>query len=197
MCIRDSKATKDQKGKEKVSILNTLKNMHNGLPYLLGYNHEAGEKSPSAHALGWAVKFMNALELMCLKEIPIDKNFICIKDGPLFSASSTKTDTKEGMKTLEKWGKGILIAVSKRIADSRLFIDLFSQWPSLIDHYFKGQNVDIETLKSLGTDSLILPRILKPGYRTPLIKAIPYASCLLYTSPSPRDRTRSRMPSSA
>ena len=26
---------------------------------------------------------------------------------------------------------------------------------------------------------------------------IPYYSCLLYTSPSPRDRTRSRMPSSA
>ena len=25
----------------------------------------------------------------------------------------------------------------------------------------------------------------------------PYMSCLLYTSPSPRDRTRSRMPSSA
>ena len=27
--------------------------------------------------------------------------------------------------------------------------------------------------------------------------AIPYYVCLLYTSPSPRDRTRSRMPSSA
>ena len=26
---------------------------------------------------------------------------------------------------------------------------------------------------------------------------VPYNSCLLYTSPSPRDRTRSRMPSSA
>ena len=26
---------------------------------------------------------------------------------------------------------------------------------------------------------------------------IPYENCLLYTSPSPRDRTRSRMPSSA
>jgi len=25
----------------------------------------------------------------------------------------------------------------------------------------------------------------------------PYCRCLLYTSPSPRDRTRSRMPSSA
>ena len=31
-----------------------------------------------------------------------------------------------------------------------------------------------------------------PAYRVPLS-----SSCLLYTSPSPRDRTRSRMPSSA
>jgi len=30
-----------------------------------------------------------------------------------------------------------------------------------------------------------------------LIFLVPYAACLLYTSPSPRDRTRSRMPSSA
>ena len=29
------------------------------------------------------------------------------------------------------------------------------------------------------------------------VKSGPRASCLLYTSPSPRDRTRSRMPSSA
>ena len=29
------------------------------------------------------------------------------------------------------------------------------------------------------------------------IEDIPYNFCLLYTSPSPRDRTRSRMPSSA
>ena len=29
------------------------------------------------------------------------------------------------------------------------------------------------------------------------IRALAYYACLLYTSPSPRDRTRSRMPSSA
>ena len=29
------------------------------------------------------------------------------------------------------------------------------------------------------------------------LMSIPYIFCLLYTSPSPRDRTRSRMPSSA
>ena len=38
------------------------------------------------------------------------------------------------------------------------------------------------------------------GSRKTVLKTIPYYDfkiCLLYTSPSPRDRTRSRMPSSA
>ena len=38
-------------------------------------------------------------------------------------------------------------------------------------------------------------RISSTGY--PLIAHPKYDDCLLYTSPSPRDRTRSRMPSSA
>ena len=42
--------------------------------------------------------------------------------------------------------------------------------------------------------------ILKPGFKImsdSLIAFHPAIDCLLYTSPSPRDRTRSRMPSSA
>ena len=40
------------------------------------------------------------------------------------------------------------------------------------------------------------------GYRTPILTTVlkaaqAFLACLLYTSPSPRDRTRSRMPSSA
>ena len=34
-------------------------------------------------------------------------------------------------------------------------------------------------------------------FPSPAYKMIQFSSCLLYTSPSPRDRTRSRMPSSA
>ena len=38
--------------------------------------------------------------------------------------------------------------------------------------------------------------LVKPNYKTtPYFERVP--NCLLYTSPSPRDRTRSRMPSSA
>ena len=35
------------------------------------------------------------------------------------------------------------------------------------------------------------------GQFSPMESFIPGSGCLLYTSPSPRDRTRSRMPSSA
>ena len=45
------------------------------------------------------------------------------------------------------------------------------------------------------TDKLFRFQTTKPnGY---LFKAGEFVICLLYTSPSPRDRTRSRMPSSA
>ena len=39
--------------------------------------------------------------------------------------------------------------------------------------------------------------ILWTSFSTLVIVGIMLAICLLYTSPSPRDRTRSRMPSSA
>ena len=41
-------------------------------------------------------------------------------------------------------------------------------------------------------------RELPNGIQPPVVQIqVDYKSCLLYTSPSPRDRTRSRMPSSA
>ena len=41
------------------------------------------------------------------------------------------------------------------------------------------------------------PFIIKDGERIAQMVIAPYTSCLLYTSPSPRDRSLSRMPSSA
>ena len=38
---------------------------------------------------------------------------------------------------------------------------------------------------------------IKAGHSVPMWDFFPWQHCLLYTSPSPRDRTRSRMPSSA
>ena len=57
-----------------------------------------------------------------------------------------------------------------------------------------------EFLESLGLERTGLERVIRAGYE--LLDRITYFTsgpndCLLYTSPSPRDRTRSRMPSSA
>ena len=58
---------------------------------------------------------------------------------------------------------------------------------------------------SLAADDLVLPFEIKPlGVRGRLVRLGPAVddilhrhACLLYTSPSPRDRQKSRMPSSA
>ena len=47
----------------------------------------------------------------------------------------------------------------------------------------------------LGIDYVANGAMENDGYLR--ILTLPLAACLLYTSPSPRDRTRSRMPSSA
>ena len=54
--------------------------------------------------------------------------------------------------------------------------------------------VDVATLSTIY--DVRHPLLLPPGYPTQELISRPQA-CLLYTSPSPRDRTRSRMPSSA
>ena len=51
-----------------------------------------------------------------------------------------------------------------------------------------------EYTKRYGKTHLSITKCFLPLYRLP--NGIP-SNCLLYTSPSPRDRTRSRMPSSA
>ena len=53
-----------------------------------------------------------------------------------------------------------------------------------------GINVKANALRAEGKDVLVLAAG-EPDFDTPA------NICLLYTSPSPRDRTRSRMPSSA
>ena len=60
-------------------------------------------------------------------------------------------------------------------------------------HVFQNGNINIQTAgKQFGNGKLVT--ISRGGQIT---KSGPTIICLLYTSPSPRDRTRSRMPSSA
>jgi hypothetical protein len=165
---------KGEKNEEGVNIIDQL-SKHNGSPFLVGYDHNKNDKSPSSHALGWAVKFQQALELLCLREIEIDKRTICIKDGPLFSTSSSIHDTIEGLRPITLWKDQALVCVSKRINDSKLMLETLCSFPELIELYFPGDEITRDTILSIGTDSLLLQRILQPGYRTPLIKAVPIA----------------------
>jgi hypothetical protein len=149
----------------------------NNIPFLVRYDHTKSDKSPSSHALGWAVKFQQALELLCLTEIKTgeDQRTVCIKDGPLFSTSSSTEDSIDGLRPIITWTNQSLVCVSKRINDSKLFVETLCRFPELRAIYFPGDNVTEDTILSIGTDSLLLQRILKPGYRMPLIKAIPIA----------------------
>ena len=75
--------------------------------------------------------------------------------------------------------------------------------PALLTYTVAGDNTkkkSLEILKSISNYADICE--LGFPHNTPIadggqIQTSAYRACLLYTSPSPRDRTRSRMPSSA
>ena len=65
---------------------------------------------------------------------------------------------------------------------------------NLIDHKeYLGANADTATNSGYYT----FVASYTPNHVSVIVRGINLATCLLYTSPSPRDRTRSRMPSSA
>ena len=73
--------------------------------------------------------------------------------------------------------------------------------PDLKEDFFKGNTVIGEKIR-IKDHTYEIIGILKPkgavfGSNQDKNAYIPLTTCLLYTSPSPRDRTRSRMPSSA
>ena len=63
-----------------------------------------------------------------------------------------------------------------------------NHWTKAIEKEMKNVRVAFEKLDNVSQDQMRTGKI-KPGYS--------YCSCLLYTSPSPRDKRQSRMPSSA
>ena len=79
----------------------------------------------------------------------------------------------------------------------------FSYWSSLFSQdmqilWDRAHGVPLEKLPK-GVSDMIFPYLLLAlsDYKTSQINKMNGIGCLLYTSPSPRDRTRSRMPSSA
>jgi hypothetical protein len=160
------------KSEESYNVLHHL-NSKSALPFLVRYDPEKSNKSPSSHALGWAVKFQQALELAILKEVNIDGRAICIKDGPLFSTSVSIADILDGLSPTFAWKDKVLVACSKRIKDSTLLIEALLKNLDLRNYWFRGQNITDGTLKAIATDSILLPRILRPGQRTPFMLAVP------------------------
>lgn len=144
-------------------------------PLAFKYDITKTDKSPSSQALGIAVKLMQTLELISLSEIQLENKAICIKDGPLFSPSVSEKDTIEYLGKIHQWSDQILVSCSKRIRDSRLLIQALKEKPNLREKWFPKDLITEKTLNQIPSDSIVLPRLLKPGERTPLFKAIPIA----------------------
>ena len=89
---------------------------------------------------------------------------------------------------------------------SNPFIDSYSAFfendrktPTGLDGYLKSLEIEKINLVGLATDFCVnysAQDAANLGYKVSVLEKMCRA-CLLYTSPSPRDRTRSRMPSSA
>jgi len=145
-------------------------------PFRFKYNHEKSKKAPNSQSLGLAVKFQHALELTSINDTELEKDgtLICLKDGALFSNSSAQSDIKNGLRKLLSWsGKNrIFVAISSKVSESRVLINTIDSRPDLIEEYFPGQGITLGTILSFGTDSLLLKKILKPGFRTPLVEYI-------------------------
>ena len=102
-----------------------------------------------------------------------------------------KLETKENSKLIRKWIIGSSIVASIIL----LFSLILTSAKKLLAQYIAGQGfplVEALTMASFGGKELIITSIFL------VISVFLVAKiCLLYTSPSPRDATLSRMPSSA
>ena len=148
----------------------------------LMFRYRQQENRPSSYALGFAVKIMQALEMLCIEETPpVSGKVVCIKDGPLFSTSATPQDVLAGLAPIfrDEWAEDrCLVACSKRVRDSTLLLEALlseSFGKTLRDFWFPNQTVIPRTLQELPSDSVLLPRILKPGQRSPFMAATPIA----------------------
>ena len=170
---RKARQKNQKKGEDILPVLRDRA----GLPLMLRY--ESGEKGPSAQALGLAVQIQQGLELLCVSQTPQDRGAsetVCIKDGPLLATSTTPSDIQEGLRPILTWGpRSHFIACSKRVGEATLL------WQMLLDsgkgaiwrnQWFGRHDITDSAIQSLPSDSLLLPRILKPGYRTPMVRAV-------------------------
>ena len=85
--------------------------------------------------------------------------------------------------------------IAKYISEPSMLGDYLTDWCDTLD---KPLVLLLDEVDALYDDVLISTlRQLRDGFQTRPNHFPQSIACLLYTSPSPRDRTRSRMPSSA
>ena len=84
-----------------------------------------------------------------------------------------------------------------------LLIDNYDSFTYNLFHYISNFKKNVEVFRNDKIDGKTILRkkydkiVISPGPGNPNQAGNCLSICLLYTSPSPRDRTRSRMPSSA
>ena len=118
---------------------------------------------------------MHTLELMALSRLPKQKSGVVIRDGPLLPVAATMKDTLRAMNDVLDWDNKKIVSVSKRIQESTLFVEFLTnpQNQKHMEYYFPDQKISRKLLKKLPADYLLLPKILKPGQRTPFLEAVP------------------------
>ena len=116
------------------------------------------------------------------------------RDAAMFLYSSTPTDDKY---------RQLKSRFRKRLLNTMFFLDVNRPSASSYDRAYFSCNKDWTLVKILlsnnayKTASALARQILTTALKFKFADVIVNCACLLYTSPSPRDRTRSRMPSSA
>lgn len=178
--------------KENVPILDALLK-NDGKPFLFRYNYDLSKKAPSSQSLGLAVKLQHTMELASLNDIELINQgiTICLKDGSMFSNSTPLSDIRNGLRKLLSWSgkKIIFVALSNKVSNSRVLINTLLDREDLIQEFFPNQGITTNIIKSFGTDTLLLKKILRPGYRTPLIEYIEKTRIAAIINKDPKIKT--------
>lgn len=137
--------------------------------------NDADLNLPRNQALGIAVRLQQALEARQFDPEPDSSHGLVLKNGPLYYTSMPPLDNVSALRKTFLWKNAIFMATSTRLVDSSVLSEALQRSATLRDHWFKDQNTTSDTFASLPGDLAVLPNVLKPGERTPWMRAVPRA----------------------